>query len=431
MFRHIALIISLTAVALAAGVAMVPGEREQWTMLVRDGRNQEAIKALEARYRAGKREVDAVLHLYKLYMSFAEIDQATRIMRDFVTDHPDDPAAVAMLAKHYGDIQNKPAEIRTLERLFELAPSLQTARDLLAHYRLEGAFDREESLLRTLLANQMITANDAERLGLMLAAHGDLYGARDALTRFDEIANPERSIGRLALFDVLVQIGDKTTALSKAASWIGHWRKVSIHRAAGSEIPSARLVRMMMAVDETRGAQAHLRDAAKRSAAPASDDASREVRARRHPRPRGRGATPAAIPSPMSSRATSSAAGGAGERRRREHRPAHEPRRRSAGRAGRRRCASPSSSRCCSPSPSLAKQILAAAGHRFLSQSAVAAGDRAQPAARPGCGPRRRRRRGRPAILGRPAAGADVARTCMAISAGSRPSRWAGPASRC
>jgi tetratricopeptide (TPR) repeat protein len=250
MLRHIALIILLTAVSLAAGVAMVPGEREQWTMLVRDGRNQEALRALEARYRGGGREVDAVLHLYKLYMSFADIDQATRVMQEFVADHPDNPAAFTLLARHYGDIQDKQAEIRTLERLFEISPSLQTARDLLAYYRLEGAFDREEGLLRTLLANQMITANDAERLGLILAAHGDLFGARDALTRFDEIANPERSIGRLALFDVLVQIGDKTAALNRAASWIGYWHKASIHRGAESEVPSARLIRMMMTVDE-------------------------------------------------------------------------------------------------------------------------------------------------------------------------------------
>jgi Flp pilus assembly protein TadD len=282
MFRHIALIVVLTAVALAAGVAMVPGEREQWTMLVRDGRNQEAIRALETRYSAGKREVDAVLHLYKLYMSFAEIDQATRIMRDFVADHPDDPAAVGLLAKHYNDIQNKTAEMRTLERLFALAPSLTTARDLLAHYRLEGAFDREESLLRTLLASQMITANDAERLGLMLASHGDFFGARDALIRFDEIANPERAIGRLALFDVLVQTGDTAAALGKAAAWIGHWRKVSIHRPAGSEIPSARLVRMMMAVDEpaTRRliCQVQRNEAQPDEApAPADDDAAREA----------------------------------------------------------------------------------------------------------------------------------------------------------
>jgi Flp pilus assembly protein TadD len=249
MLRHIALIILLTLVALAAGVAMVPGEREQWTMLVRDGRNQEALKALESRYRAGKREVDATLHLYKLYMSFAEIDDATRVIQDFARDHSNDPEVVALLAKHYDDIQDKPAQIRTLEQLFKLAPTQQTARDLLAYYRLQGAFDREESLLRTLLANQMITANDAERLGLILAAHGDLFGARDALVRFDEIANPERSVGRIALFDVLVQIGDKTAALNKAASWIGNWRKASIHRAAGGETPSARLIRMMMAVD--------------------------------------------------------------------------------------------------------------------------------------------------------------------------------------
>jgi Flp pilus assembly protein TadD len=270
MLRHIALIIALTAVSLAAGVAMVPGEREQWTMLVRDGRNQEALRALEARYRSGRREVDAVLHLYKLYMSFADIDQATRVIQDFVTDHPNDPAAVALLAKHYGDTQDKPAEIRTLERLFALSPSLATARDLLAYYRLEGAFDREEGLLRTLLAKQMITANDAERLGLILAAHGDLPGAREALTRFDEIANPERTIGRLALFDVLVQIGDKTAALNKAASWIGYWHKASIHRAAGSEIPSARLIHMMMAVDER--AARRLICAVQRSGAPAREN---------------------------------------------------------------------------------------------------------------------------------------------------------------
>src|ERR1700694_4772677 len=194
-------------------------------MLVRDGRNQEAIRVLEARYQAGRREVDAVLHLYKLYMSFADIDQATRVMREFVADHPDNPAAVTLLAKHYSDIQDKRAEIRTLERLFALSPSQPTARDLLAYYRLEGAFDREEGLVTPLLANQMSPANDAERLGLILAARVDMFGAREALTRFDEIANPERSIGRLALFDVLVQIGDKTTALNRAASWVGDLAK--------------------------------------------------------------------------------------------------------------------------------------------------------------------------------------------------------------
>jgi tetratricopeptide (TPR) repeat protein len=250
MMRHIVLIICLTATALAAGVAMVPGEREQWTMLVRDGRNLEALKVLEAKYRAGRRETDAVTHLYKLYMSFAQIEPATRVMQDLVADHPGNTEALAMLARHYGDIEDKPAEIAALERLFELSPSVPIARDLLAYYRLEGAFEREERFLRTLLANEMITANDAERLGLILAAHGDLFGAREALTRFDEIANPERSIGRLVLFDVLIATGDKTAALAKAASWIGYFRKASIHHASGGETPAGRLMRMMMAVDE-------------------------------------------------------------------------------------------------------------------------------------------------------------------------------------
>jgi hypothetical protein len=177
------------------------------------------------------------------------------VLQDFVAAHPDNTEAVAMLAKHYGDIQDKQEEIVTLERLFELSPSVSTARDLLAYYRLEGAFGREEKLLRVLLAKEMITANDAERLGLILAAHDDLFGAREALTRFDDIANPERSIGRLVLFDVLVATGDKTTALAKAASWIGYFRKASIHHALEGETPAGRLVRKMLAVDEAAAHQ--------------------------------------------------------------------------------------------------------------------------------------------------------------------------------
>jgi tetratricopeptide (TPR) repeat protein len=249
MFRHIVLIVGLTVIALAAGVALIPGEREQWTMLVRDGHHQEAIRVLENRYRHGHREMDAVLHMHKLYMALADIGRATRVMENFVADRPGDPAALTLLARHYGDIQDKAGEIRTLERLFELEPSLPTARHLLTHYRIEGEFDREETLLRRLLGINLITANDAERLGLLLASNGDLYGARDALVRFDEIANPERVVGRLALFDVLAQIGDKATALSKGASWTVYWRKVSLHHPS-SGLPAARLIRMMLALDE-------------------------------------------------------------------------------------------------------------------------------------------------------------------------------------
>src|SRR5262249_5102357 len=143
---------------------------------------------------------------------------------------------------------DKPGEIRTLEQLFALAPTQATARELLAYYRLEGAFDREQHLLRKLLADQMITANDAERLGLMLVAADDLYGARDALTRFDELANPERSVGRLALFDVLVRTGDTANAFNKALAWLGYWRKSGLHR-GGAENPARRMVRMMVAAD--------------------------------------------------------------------------------------------------------------------------------------------------------------------------------------
>jgi hypothetical protein len=68
--------------------------------------------------------------------------------------------------------------------------------------------------------------------------------------RFDAIANPERSLGRFVLFDVMVATGDKSAALEKAASWIGYFRKASVHHAPEGDTAAARLVRMMMALDE-------------------------------------------------------------------------------------------------------------------------------------------------------------------------------------
>ena len=249
MLRHVVLTLLLITTAIAAGVAMVPGERERWTMLVRDNRNEEALDILEARYRAGHRDVDAVWRLYKLLMSFAEIARATQVIEQFVADRPGDVEAISLLAKHYGDTQNVHGEEWALERLFELSPSQETAQRLLSMYRLDGAFDREENLLRSLLARQMIVPNDSERLGLLLFARGDLDGARQALTHFDEIADSERIVGRLALFDLLVQLGETQTALAKVAAWIPNRREVSNHLPAEPEVSLARFVRRMMTME--------------------------------------------------------------------------------------------------------------------------------------------------------------------------------------
>jgi hypothetical protein len=248
MLRHVVFTLLIIATAIAAGVAMVPGERERWTMLVRDNRNEEALAILEARYRAGHRDADAVWQLYKLLMSFAEVARATQVIEQFFADRPSDVEAISLLARHYGDTQNVHGEQWALERLFQFSPSQGTAQRLLSIYRLDGAFDREESFLRSLLARRMIVPNDAERLGLMLFARGDPDGARQALAYFDDIADPERMVGRIALFELLVQLGDTHAAFVKVAAWISNWRK-AVHPAALPEVSLARLVRMMMTSD--------------------------------------------------------------------------------------------------------------------------------------------------------------------------------------
>src|SRR5262249_55041740 len=122
MVRHILLTLCLAAAALCAGFALVPGEREQWTMLMRDDRNADALAILERRYDAGGRDADAVLAYYKLLMSYARVDRADEVIEAFAAAHPGNSEVLALLAKHYADTQNRPGEVAALEGLFALEP---------------------------------------------------------------------------------------------------------------------------------------------------------------------------------------------------------------------------------------------------------------------------------------------------------------------
>ena len=144
------------------------------------------------------------------------------------------------MARHYGDIQDKRGEIRMLERLFDLEPSLPTARTACSRtIGSRASSTREETLLRRLLGINLITANDAETARPAAGVERrPLWRARRArAVRRDRQSGAH--VGRFALFDVLVQIGDRSTALSKGASWTVYWRKASLHHPTDSGLPVA------------------------------------------------------------------------------------------------------------------------------------------------------------------------------------------------
>lgn len=249
--RHIALMLGTAIIAVAAGIVTVPGPREQWTMLVRDERNDEALEILQQRYAAGERDPEAMLQLYKLLMSLAKIDEATRIIEEIVTRRPNDASGLAELAKHYEHTQDFDGEMRTLERLVVLQPSSSsTAERLLVLYRLHGYQAQEQRLLAKMLPAGIITAGDAERLGFMRAAQGDLQGALEALLAFDSMATPEYSTSRFALVDVLLRLGEPQNAMARMQNWLLQWHdNRSDQELAATDFPVDRLVRMMVQVN--------------------------------------------------------------------------------------------------------------------------------------------------------------------------------------
>jgi len=251
MFRHAALTFGIAVSALVTALCMVPGSREQWTMLVRDERNDEALEILEQRYEAGERDPEAMLQLYKLLMSVARIDRATRIIEEIAAKRPDDVSGLAELAKHYGHTQDLHGEARTLERLFALQPSsAATAQRLLVLYRLRGDQAQEQRLLAKMLPTGITTAEDTQRLGFMLAAKGDFKGALEALVAFDSMAAPQFSTSRFALVDVLLRLGETQNAMVRMEHWLAQWQDDRPRQdLAALDFPLDRLIRLMAHVD--------------------------------------------------------------------------------------------------------------------------------------------------------------------------------------
>jgi hypothetical protein len=250
MLRHASLTFGVAVAALVAAIHMIPGPREQWTMLVRDERNDEALAILEQRYEAGERDPEAMLQFYKLLMSVAKIDRATRIIEEIASHRPDDTSGLAELAKHYGHTQDLAGETRTLERLFALQPSSTTAQRLLVLYRLRGDQPQEQRLLAKMLPTGMTTAEDTQRLGFMLAAKGDFQGALEALLAFDSVAAPEYSTSRFALVDVLLRLGQPENAMAKMQHWLVQWEDDQPKQDFASlDFPLDRLIRLMAHVD--------------------------------------------------------------------------------------------------------------------------------------------------------------------------------------
>jgi hypothetical protein len=191
-----------------------------------------------------------MLQLYKLLMSVARIDQATRVIEEIAAQRPDDVSGLTELAKHYGHTQDLDGETRTLERLFAHQPSSTTAQRLLVLYRLRGDQPQEQRLLAKMLPAGITTAEDTQRLGFMLAAKGDFQGALEALLAFDSMAAPEYSTSRFALVDVLLRLGQPENAMAKMHHWLVQWEDDRPKQdLASPDLPLDRLIRLMAHVD--------------------------------------------------------------------------------------------------------------------------------------------------------------------------------------
>ncbi len=210
--------------ALVMGFLALPGSEERITMLLRDGRTVEARHGLEALYRAGDRRPQILLQVANLENEAGNLADSIRYLEAYISARPDDPIPLQTLVDLYQATGELDKSLATLEQLFAIAPSPESADKLLGLYQLHGRLDAEEKFLRTLFNTPYIKPDGLVRLGAIAANKNDFDSASAALDLFDRRSDIQKKTPRITLFHVLIEQRRYSEAFEKALDWTRAWK---------------------------------------------------------------------------------------------------------------------------------------------------------------------------------------------------------------
>jgi tetratricopeptide (TPR) repeat protein len=215
----------LAVVSLVVSYLILPADEEGIAVLVRDGRNSEAVERLEFRRASGEVRPVVLAQLARAYEGAGNFARATELLQRYIFLRPSDADAFIILARLYEEQDMPDPMLDALARATDLAPTRERIARLAGLYRIHGRFSEELLLLQRMQGRPDLTADDLLRLAELLSVKGDVSAATTALLRADEQMPTDQVRGRIFLFEQLVAAGRSREAVERARIWLGVWRK--------------------------------------------------------------------------------------------------------------------------------------------------------------------------------------------------------------
>ncbi|MDR7038074.1 tetratricopeptide (TPR) repeat protein [Methylobacterium sp. BE186] len=201
------------------------GPEERIAMLVRDGRNAEAVTEIQRLLATGTAKPRVLMTLAMLEDSAGERSRASELMELYILSRPRDRDALAWLVRAYEGADDVDGLLEAQARLAALDPSPQQVGRLVGLYRYHGRYADECAALERFAELGVLTADQLERLGQLLAAEGRVPRAVEVLRGLDERLGDAGERPRRLLFELLIDSGRYDEAAERAERWLSAWRK--------------------------------------------------------------------------------------------------------------------------------------------------------------------------------------------------------------
>ncbi|KAB1070138.1 tetratricopeptide repeat protein [Methylobacterium planeticum] len=219
------LIAVAVVICAVAGYALQSGPEERIAMLIRDGRQAEAVTEIERMLQTGRAKPRVLMQLALLQEGIGNPSRATDMMELYVLARPNDRDALTWLVKAYEASDNAAGLAEALTRLIAVDPAPAYVARLATSHRYAGRYDEERKVLEQAASTGKLEPRLLERLGALLAAEDRIPRALDVLREVDARSVAEAEQPRRLLFELLIGCGLYAEASERAQAWLERWNK--------------------------------------------------------------------------------------------------------------------------------------------------------------------------------------------------------------
>ncbi len=240
--RFLALATLFVFAAIVASIFLIPSDKEIALTRYKDKEYEEAMRLYKEQYRQGDVSIDTVMHLVRVHLQYAEVEDAIEVMEAFVSANPSHLGAREELGRLYQYGQRPEDYLRNLEEMNQLVASDVNSQKLLEQYRLNQNTDKNIPLMVKRIMNEKQAApQDFRDLIRLLASVKRYEEALDMLVLFRE-RFPQKM--RFSDHDLAMRLYADTDQMDKVADYANSLHELNLRPSYIAQVSNILLYRV-------------------------------------------------------------------------------------------------------------------------------------------------------------------------------------------